>query len=79
MSLKTSYNVVASGILLAFSKPFEVGKRVDIGGSVGVVKSIGFLYTKLSADNGDEIVLANNLILSKVITTTSMQEKSINE
>lgn len=77
MSLKSSYNIVASGIMLAFSKPFEVGQFVDFGGTKGIVRSIGFLYTRLEAENGDDIVLANNLILSRVITTTKSQDKSL--
>jgi small conductance mechanosensitive channel len=68
ISLKSSYNIIASGIMLAFSKPFEVGENVDFGGIVGVVSSIGFLYTRLDTQDGGEIVLANNLILAKVIT-----------
>ncbi|MBK2028994.1 mechanosensitive ion channel [Francisella noatunensis] len=74
MSLKTSYNIVASGIMLAFSKPFEIGGRVDLGGIVGVIKSIGFLYTKLDDDDGNEIVVPNNLILSRIITRFSESE-----
>ena len=68
ISLKSSYNIIASGIMLAFSKPFEVGENVDFGGIVGVVSSMGFLYTRLDTQDGGEIVLANNLILAKVIT-----------
>ncbi|MFT4694236.1 MAG: small conductance mechanosensitive channel [Francisella sp.] len=68
ISLKSSYNIIASGIMLAFSKPFEVGENVDFGGIVGVVSSIGFLYTRLDTQDGGEIVLANNLILAKIIT-----------
>jgi len=77
MSLKSSYNIVASGIMLAFSKPFEVGQFVDFSGTKGTVKSIGFLYTRLEAENGDGIVLANNIILSRVITTTKPKDSSL--
>ncbi|AIT09416.1 mechanosensitive ion channel protein MscS [Candidatus Francisella endociliophora] len=75
MSLKSSYNIVASGIMLAFSKPFEVGGKVDLGGVTGTVKSIGFLYTKLDNENGDEIVISNALIMSRVITRFSQADK----
>ncbi|AJC48610.1 mechanosensitive ion channel [Allofrancisella guangzhouensis] len=71
MSLRASYSVFASGIMLAFSKPFEIGDNVDIGGSVGVVKSIGFLYTRLKNEANDEVVIANNMVMSKVITKLS--------
>lgn len=75
MSLKTSYNTVACGIMLAFSKPFEVGEKVDFGGIKGTVKSIGFLYTKLDDEDGNEIVISNNLVLSKVITRFTQTDK----
>ncbi|AEE26945.1 mechanosensitive ion channel domain-containing protein [Francisella hispaniensis] len=75
MSLKTSYNIVASGIMLAFSKPFEIGEIVDIGGTKGTVKSIGFLYTKLDDENGNQIVISNNLVMSKVITRFTQTDK----
>ncbi|APC97536.1 mechanosensitive ion channel family protein [Francisella frigiditurris] len=68
MSLKSSYSIIASGIMLAFSKPFSIGEKVDIGGSLGVVKSVGFLYTKLESDSGDEIVLSNSIVMSRVVT-----------
>jgi small conductance mechanosensitive channel len=75
MSLKTSYSIVASGIMLAFSKPFEVGEKVDLGGVTGTVKSIGFLYTKLIDKDGNEIVMSNSMVISKVITRFAETEK----
>ncbi|ALB01258.1 mechanosensitive ion channel protein MscS [Francisella persica ATCC VR-331] len=75
MSLKTSYNTIASGIMLAFSKPFEVGEKVDLGGVKGTVKSIGFLYTKLDDSDGNEIVILNNIVMSKVITRFTQVDK----
>lgn len=77
ISLKSSYNIIASGIMLAFSKPFEVGENVDFGGIVGVVSSIGFLYTRLDTEDGGEIVLANNLILAKVITKLPTKKENL--
>lgn len=77
ISLKSSYNIIASGIMLAFSKPFEVGENVDFGGIVGIVSSIGFLYTRLDTEDGGEIVLANNLILAKVITKLPTKKESV--
>ncbi|APC92277.1 MULTISPECIES: mechanosensitive ion channel domain-containing protein [Francisella] len=75
MSLKTSYNTIASGFMLAFSKPFEVGEKVDLGGVKGTVKSIGFLYTKLDDEDGNEVVISNNLIMSKVIIRFTQADK----
>ena len=75
MSLKTSYSIIASGIMLAFSKPFEVGEKVDLGGITGAVKSIGFLYTKLDNEDGNEIIMSNSMVMSKVITRFSESKK----
>ncbi|ASG67196.1 hypothetical protein fh0823_22390 [Francisella halioticida] len=75
MSLKTSYSIVASGIMLVFSKPFEVGDKVDLGGVAGVVKSIGFLYTKLADEADNEIIISNSMVVSKVITRFTKSEK----
>ena len=77
ISLQSLYSIVASGIILAFSKPLEVGQLVDLGGTKGTIKSIGFLYTRLEAANGDDIILANNLILSRVITRLKLQDNSL--
>ncbi|MFV9973118.1 MAG: mechanosensitive ion channel domain-containing protein [Francisella endosymbiont of Hyalomma asiaticum] len=75
MSLKTSYNAIASGIMLVFSKPFEVGEKVDFGGVEGTVKSIDFLYTKLDDNDGNEIVISNSIVMSKVITRFIQADK----
>lgn len=75
MSLKTSYSIVASGIILAFSKPFEVGEKVDLGGVAGRVKSVGFLYTKLEDDDGNEVVVSNSMVTSRVITRFAESKK----
>ncbi|MDE4978021.1 mechanosensitive ion channel family protein, partial [Francisella tularensis subsp. holarctica] len=63
------------GIMLAFSNPFEVGEKFDFGGIKGTVKSIVFLYTKLDDEDGNEIVISNNLVLSKVITRFTQTDK----
>lgn len=67
ISLKSSYSIIASGIMIAFSKPFKIGQKVDIGGSVGTVSSVDFMYTRLINDDGDMILFSNNMVLSKII------------
>ena len=68
LSLKSSYSILASGVMIAFSKPFDIGDNVDIGGSAGIVKSIGFLYTVLVCEDKSEIVISNSMVLAKIIT-----------
>lgn len=47
MSLKTSYNTVACGIMLAFSKPFEVGEKVDLAESKVLLNQLVFCILSL--------------------------------
>ena len=77
ISLKSSYSILASGIMIAFSKPFEVGQNVDIGGATGTVESVGFLYTRLYNGDGSVIVLANNMVLSRVVTIFAPKDESV--
>ena len=77
LSLKSSYSILASGIMIAFSKPFEIGQKVDIGGAAGTVESVGFLYTSLCNDDGNRIVLANNMVLSRVVTVFVPKEDKV--
>jgi small conductance mechanosensitive channel len=77
LSLKSSYAILASGIMIAFSKPFEIGQKVDIGGAAGTVLSVGFMYTRLIADDGNVVVLANNMVLSRVVTIFEPKEDEV--
>ena len=52
----------------------QIGEKVDVGGVKGQVKSVCFLYAKLNDEAGSEMVMPNNLILSRVITTFSDSE-----
>ncbi len=77
LSLKSSYAILASGIMIAFSKPFEIGQKVDIGGAAGMVLSVGFMYTRLITDDGNVVVLANNMVLSRVVTIFAPKEDEV--
>ena len=73
-SLKSSLSILASGIMIVSSRPFKVGEFVDIGGTAGAVESIGFIFCHLRTSDGREILVPNNLVLSKNITNFSNNE-----
>jgi len=56
---------------LFFDKPFEVDQPVTILGHSGIVKSIGFKTTHLSAWTGEEVVIPNSAVSGSVIQNYS--------
>lgn len=74
MSLKSSLNLVTSGIIVASSRPFKIGEYVDIGGTSGTIENMNFVYCTLRTSDGREIKMPNSLITSRVITNFSNNE-----
>lgn len=79
LSMRSTYNIVASGIILAFSRPFKIGDFVDVGGSTGTVERIGFLFTYLRMSNGCLTEVPNSLVLTKAITNFNATELRRND
>jgi len=57
-----------SGIILAFSRPFDVNDTVEIGDNFGKVKALEFRYTKLKTFNGKDVYIPNSDVLTKPVT-----------
>ncbi len=57
-----------AGIILAFSRPFDVNDTVEIGDNFGKVKSLEFRYTKLKTFNGKDVYIPNSDVLTKPVT-----------
>ena len=57
-----------SGIILAFSRPFDVNDTVEIGENFGKVKALEFRYTKLKTFNGKDVYIPNSDVLTKPVT-----------
>lgn len=57
-----------AGIILAFSRPFNVNDTVEIGANFGKVKALEFRYTKLKTFNGKDVYIPNSDVLTKPVT-----------
>ena len=57
-----------AGIILAFSRPFNVDDTVDIDGNFGKVKALEFRYTKLKTFDGKDVYIPNSDVLTKPVT-----------
>ncbi len=57
-----------AGIILAFSRPYNVDDTVDIDGNFGKVKTLEFRYTKLKTFDGKDVYIPNSDVLTKPVT-----------
>ena len=79
MSLKSSFNTIAAGIILMTTRPFKVGDSVDIGGTSGIVESIGFAFCILQTPDGNTVKIPNSVVTSKIITNPTNNDFSRND
>ncbi|AWW30238.1 mechanosensitive ion channel family protein [Echinicola strongylocentroti] len=56
-----------SGIILAFSRPFNVNDTVEVGDLFGKIKSLEFRYTKLKTFDGRDVYIPNSDVLKKPV------------
>lgn len=64
VALKDLVSSMFSGILVGIDKSFKVGDVVQISNITGTVEEIGFLTTKIIADDGKKVYLPNQLIFN---------------
>lgn len=56
-----------SGVILSFSRPFNVDDTVLIGDIFGKVKTLEFRYTKLKTFDGRDVYIPNSDVLTKPV------------
>jgi small conductance mechanosensitive channel len=59
LALQGTLSNLAAGIMLLIFRPFRVGHRVQIGGSVGVVKELSLFWTELVTEDNLQIIVPN--------------------
>ena len=62
---------VASGVMLLFLRPFNVGEYVEAGGIAGTVVGIGLFNTEIKSSAGPGLVVPNSKIWDGPITNFS--------
>ncbi len=62
---------VASGVMLLFLRPFNVGEYVEAGGIAGTVVEIGLFNTEIKTSAGPGLVVPNSKIWDGPITNFS--------
>ncbi len=67
LGLQNTLASLANGILLIFTKPFQAGDYVDIGGTAGTVKEIKLFSVKIVTPDNLTIVIPNNTVFGSTI------------
>jgi len=72
MSLRAPIGNLASGVVIALIRPFRVGEFIDLGSNTsGSVESIELFFTKLRTSDGREVVVPNNIPMTRAMTNFS--------
>ncbi|SMP16717.1 mechanosensitive ion channel family protein [Chryseobacterium profundimaris] len=64
VALKDLVSSIFSGMLIGIDKAFKIGDYVTIGNNSGTVIEIGFLTTKVIADDGKKVYIPNQVIFN---------------
>jgi small conductance mechanosensitive channel len=68
LALQGTLANVASGVMLLFLRPFNVGDYVDAGGIAGTVVEIGLFNTEIMTRDGLCLIVPNKIIWESPIT-----------
>lgn len=71
LSLQSSLQNFASGVMLIIFRPFTSGDFVEVAGITGVVEKISIFSTQLRTGDNKEMIVPNGKIYSDVITNYS--------
>ncbi|MCB1050421.1 MAG: mechanosensitive ion channel [Acidobacteria bacterium] len=71
LALQGSLGNFASGVLILFFRPFNLGNKVTAGGHTGKVEDIGLFATTLLTPSNERIMIPNSAIMSNPITNFS--------
>lgn len=78
LALQNCLSNLCGGFIILFSKPFSAGDLVEVNDSLGYVRSISILYTKIETFNGRMIYIPNGKVSdAKIVNYTSTPERRI--
>ncbi|MDO4864166.1 MAG: mechanosensitive ion channel [Ruminococcus sp.] len=62
LALQTCLSNLAGGFIILFSKPFVTGDIIEIDSTVGTVRAISILYTKIDTFDGKTVFIPNGKV-----------------
>ena len=73
-ALQDTLSNFASGLMIMFYKPFDVGDVIGVANHVGAVKSMSLVNTTISASDNQVMIVPNNAIWGSTITNITGSE-----
>lgn len=70
-ALQNTLSNFASGLMIMFYRPFDVGDLVDVSGVLGKVSSMTFVSTTIMTPDNKLMVVPNNAIWNNIITNVT--------
>jgi small conductance mechanosensitive channel len=74
-ALQDSLSNFASGMMILFYRPFDVGDTIDAGGARGKVSSMSLVNTTIRTFDNQSLIIPNNKIWQDVITNVTDQRQ----
>jgi small conductance mechanosensitive channel len=75
MAARQSLGSVFAGVVLLFSKPFEVGDWVQIGESEGIVEDISIVNTRIRTFDGESVIVPNDIVNGREVTNRTYRNR----
>jgi potassium-dependent mechanosensitive channel len=74
--LQNIINNFVSGLILLFERPIKIGDVIEIGGTVGEVRSIGIRACVIRTADGSEIIVPNGSLISNQVTNWTFSDRA---
>ncbi|MEM9576373.1 MAG: mechanosensitive ion channel domain-containing protein [Pseudomonadota bacterium] len=74
LALQGTLSNIAAGIMLILFRPFKLGQFVDVGGTMGTVKSLTLNFTELADLSNAQVIIPNAQVWGNVITNYSAND-----
>lgn len=75
MAARQTLGSLIAGLVLMFSRPFEIGHWVEIGDHEGIVTDISMVNTRLRSFNDEAIVIPNDAVANRTVVNNSESER----
>lgn len=74
-AVRNTLSQLFSSLIIFLNRPFEKGEFIAIGEDQGRVERIGFRTTRIRAPRGEDIIIPNYLLTSKILYNYSDKKK----
>lgn len=75
MAARQTLGSLIAGLVLMFSRPFEIGHWVEIGDHEGIVTDISIVNTRLRSFNDETIVIPNDTVANRSVVNFSDSQR----